>query len=42
MQVHTVMRMRRGGGGVFSNIHGWGADHNVSNDQGPPSSCSKC
>lgn len=33
-EVHTLMLMRGAGGGVFSNIHGWGADHNVSNDAG--------
>lgn len=35
-EVHTLFHLHNSGGGVFSNVHGWGADHNVSNDQGLP------
>jgi alpha-galactosidase len=33
-EVHTLFLLHSHGGGVFSNVHGWGADHNVSTDHG--------
>ena len=33
-EVHTLFRIHGHGGGFFSNVHGWGADHNVSTDHG--------
>ena len=28
-QVYALFHLHGHGGGVFSNVHGWGADHNV-------------
>ena len=35
-EVSTLFHLHGHGGGVFANVHGWGADHNVSNDAGLP------
>jgi hypothetical protein len=35
-EVAALLHLHHGGGGVFTNVHGWGADHNVSDDGGLP------